>query len=443
MCQNKIRNLLQLASNEPQADAASALLHRTGLIASAVSTLTVKQTPPKGGSRRRRLWELSDHAHCPVVGACLPMSFVRKLVVKVHGQARQDLDDYDCHCTAVTESKRRTPLAELIQRELDQRCAQAIREAAHIRCEDDLVRWWRSKVEGPQLAQAFWVTLTHPFCSNSVEYKVLGHVHMLQHQIGTLHRVERAQFEALLRENEVLGRHLASAQDRMTRMTGETATKIDELDREVLRLRAEVMTRDTEVAALKEQIAQWQATDPDLPARRMLARRQGELMSENQTLRKDLMRSREEARHLEGLLQKLHQPEHNADAITAEPCGAPQTDLGNRAILCVGGRAAIVPIYRELIEQEGGRFLHHDGGEEHSSSQLDATLAAADLVICQTGCVSHNAYWRVKDHCKRTGKQCVFVDTPSRSALSRALTDVAQTLAQHSHNEPDHTVVGR
>jgi hypothetical protein len=48
-------------------------------------------------------------------------------------------------------------------------------------------------------------------------------------------------------------------------------------------------------------------------------------------------------------------------------------------------------------------------------------LAAADLVICQTGCISHDAYWRVKDHCKRTGKRCVFVESPSTAGLKRAL----------------------
>jgi hypothetical protein len=45
-------------------------------------------------------------------------------------------------------------------------------------------------------------------------------------------------------------------------------------------------------------------------------------------------------------------------------------------------------------------------------------------VICQAGCVSHNAYWRVKDHCKRTGTRCVFVESPSTSGLQRALADI-------------------
>lgn len=43
---------------------------------------------------------------------------------------------------------------------------------------------------------------------------------------------------------------------------------------------------------------------------------------------------------------------------------------------------------------------------------LEAALIAADLVICQTGCLGHDAYWRVQDHCRRTGKTCVLVDLP-------------------------------
>ena len=111
-------------------------------------------------------------------------------------------------------------------------------------------------------------------------------------------------------------------------------------------------------------------------------------------------------------------------ASRSAPAGAAASVLAHRAVLCVGGRTASVPAYRRLVESQGARFLHHDGGEEHSAGQLESTLASADLVICQTGCVSHNAYWRVKDHCKRTGKRCVFVDTPSATSLQRALADI-------------------
>ncbi|MEG0539999.1 MAG: DUF2325 domain-containing protein, partial [Comamonas sp.] len=52
-------------------------------------------------------------------------------------------------------------------------------------------------------------------------------------------------------------------------------------------------------------------------------------------------------------------------------------------------------------------------------AQLEASLVAADLVICQTGCLSHGAYWRVQDHCKRTGKACVVVEQPEAVRIVR------------------------
>ena len=103
------------------------------------------------------------------------------------------------------------------------------------------------------------------------------------------------------------------------------------------------------------------------------------------------------------------------------PRVAAEPKLQDKTVLCVGGRSGNVTDYRSIIERIGGRFVHHDGGLEDNLGQLDANLAAADLVICQTGCISHKAYWRVKDHCKRTGKRCVFVDNPSVSALARTL----------------------
>ncbi|WP_422388864.1 DUF2325 domain-containing protein [Keguizhuia sedimenti] len=113
--------------------------------------------------------------------------------------------------------------------------------------------------------------------------------------------------------------------------------------------------------------------------------------------------------------------------------------MQDKAVLCIGGRPASVPVYRQLIERTGGTFLYHDGGKERSSKQLESSLAAADLIICQAGCISHHAYWRVKDYCKRTGKQCVFVEKPSTSSFARCLHQffASSTLAhdQRKHEQ--------
>ncbi|MBH1963114.1 MAG: DUF2325 domain-containing protein [Comamonadaceae bacterium] len=53
------------------------------------------------------------------------------------------------------------------------------------------------------------------------------------------------------------------------------------------------------------------------------------------------------------------------------------------------------------------------------SDWLEDSLRGADLVVCQTGCISHGDYWRVKDHCKRTGKTCVLVEQPGALRIVR------------------------
>ncbi|MGJ7487648.1 DUF2325 domain-containing protein [Variovorax sp. LT2P21] len=80
-----------------------------------------------------------------------------------------------------------------------------------------------------------------------------------------------------------------------------------------------------------------------------------------------------------------------------------------RSVLCVGRVEERSGMARRLVEITGGRYLHHDGQDDADAAALESSLRAADLVICQTGCLSHDAYWRVQDHCRRTGKPCVMV----------------------------------
>lgn len=57
---------------------------------------------------------------------------------------------------------------------------------------------------------------------------------------------------------------------------------------------------------------------------------------------------------------------------------------------------------------------------DHLDAQaLEDSLVAADLVICQAGCLTHGDYWRVQDHCRRTGKACVVVERPDAVRIVR------------------------
>ena len=381
------------------------------------------------GSRRRRLWELPGQALCPVIGVCLPMPLLRRRLGKVNGNAQPS--DYEMHCGAINECNHRSPTAEMLQRELDQRYLRAVRQAAQHKTTIALARWWETtrKAEssadhaGSAIAGTLWATLTHARCDEALQEWVLREIHMVQHQVGSANRADLQRLETLSDENLVLGRELAQVQQRSTKLLQERAVLIEKQASELVQQRAALLGRDTLIASLREEMQALEIAVPGLRHRQQQAEQITLQQARIHELERSLLATRQELERECRRAAELMQAPVDAIAETAIE-DRPMPQLGEQAVLCVGGRQSVVPIYRQLIERTGGRFLHHDGGEEDASAKLDASLAAADLVICQTGCISHDAYWRVKDHCKRHGKQCVFVEKPSASSLQRALCDL-------------------
>ena len=266
------------------------------------------------GSRRRRLWELSHHCHCPVVGVCLPLGTLRTVVNKVLG-GQALADNYEIHVGAVAECGCKNKLSVALQKVLEQRYAFDIMRFKPAKTAREVAQLWTLAIEEGDIAGAFWAALTHPRCDAILQEVVCRDMHMLQHQAGATVRTDLAKFKTVMAENAVLARELGRVQERVTLQMAEKTGEIEKLKSRLIRLQAESISKDSEIAFLTADMA-------------------------------------------------------------------------------------------------------------HMS------LAAADLVICQTGCISHNAYWRVKDFCKRTGKQCVFVENPSASSLARGLEQFSASVVQ-------------
>lgn len=173
----------------------------------------------------------------------------------------------------------------------------------------------------------------------------------------------------LSQEFLALCRQLGEAQTRCSEVVAAQAAELERLQREVVRLRAAVIVRDTQLeqarAALEDAR---QAQSPGLQRRKEMARHIRMLAERVATLSRECLRWRLQAAVRNG----------------SEPAALAQ------------GEAA-VPAAHPMPAQQ----------PPHA---LDESLAAADLVICQTGCISHDDYWRVQDHCRRTGKPCILVD---------------------------------
>ena len=384
------------------------------------------RTPPLVGSRRKRLWDLEHLCHCPLIGVSLPMDTLRRLVSKALG-GNAVANDYEVHAGAVSECARRSKLSELMQAELDARYTREVQNFKAAKSSLAVAELWIKYLSAGDVAGAFWAGLTHPRCDGPLQEAMCKDLHMFQHQAGAGVRLEIVRFNALADENGVLTRELAKVQERMTRVMGQKAAELERKSSELVQARAATIAKDSQIAFLTQDLETLQASIPQLEDKLRLqkrvdqmAARQSELEAQNAELRRKVAAAdRAAAERVAAGLALLEVPTvEDKPALKAQPI---TLHLQHKVVLCVGGRSGNLANYRDVVERVGGRFTHHDGGVEDNVSVLDASLAAADLVICQTGCISHNAYWRVKDFCKRTGKRCVFVENPSASSLERGL----------------------
>jgi hypothetical protein len=390
---------------------------------------------PPAGRRRRKLWELPARWHCPLVGTCLPAADMRKLAGRA-GFDERDMSDYTLHTTVVGSCDSRTAIAEALQRFFDKRYAAAVRRFAAAKGEAAVLAMWREALAaGNDVAGALWAAWTHADLSEDAGKDLYGDIHMLSHQVGAAVRGDL--------------RRLASLEQDNARLRDEA---------EALRHGIWVIQRDT-----ARQLAELECRLADAEARAALLPRRELELADARAAARDYATVRDRAGALAGRVERLEERNaHNArraedlavqlnetqDALAAAEaalelalgvsgcqgvagtagCGSTcpaEVQLAGRCVLCIGGRTNLVDGYRRLVETRGGRFLHHDGGQEESLHRIDAAIASADAVVCQAGCVSHMAYYRLKEACKKLGKPCVFVKSPGVGSFARSLAALA------------------
>lgn len=381
-------------------------------------------------ARRRKLWELPHAYHCALIGTCLPVPAMRRLAPH-SGYDVSKMTDYSLHTVVVGYCENRCALSEAIQRFLDKRHAQAIARFAPAADAASVgALWAEALTRGDDIPGALWAAWTHPATDDELGREIHGDIHMLSHQVGAAARADLRQLEqhrhdatrlcdevAALRRNMGEAQHahdktlaalrhdLAAAEQRSVRH------ERDELElAAAARERKEhrdLQQRAAALATRAEVLDEWNTAN---------ARRAAQLELDLVDVRAELAAAEE------ALARALGVPgEASGMAGCKRDCPL-EPALGGRCVLCVGGRSGLVDGYRKLVETRGGRFLHHDGGQEESLHRIDAAIANADAVVCQTACVSHAAYWRLKDACKKLGKPCIFVQSPGVGSFARSLS---------------------
>lgn len=396
--------------------------------------------------RRLKLWELEERLHCPVVGTCLTIDELKK-VARKEGYTGKKIDAYHLHVEAVSASCARNSAAEAMHRLLERKYARWVKVFEQAKTDEAVRKLWDEHLARGEVAGPMWAALTHKFASKETRNQIYGDVHMLSHQVGAGLAADARRLGYLEAEVSRLRNEARQDSYRTNQILGEKTARIKQLEEENQRLQAALV----DMTACKERAERLESGQAmvDMGRRLLLLESINAKQQETATLAQQrICQLEREAENYARLHKELASVSAERDALEqlmlagldvqdSKPgqCGGDcdhcASSLKGRCILCVGGRITLLPQYRQLAERLGVHLIHHDGGQEEAMSRLPDLLATSDAVICPTDCVSHNAYYLLKRHCKMYGKPCVLTRNSGVAGFAAALTKLVEGQAEN------------
>lgn len=393
---------------------------------------------------RRRLWELEEKYHCPVIGTCLGLAELERLARRSgYGNRIGRTEAYTLHVEAVSLSLERNAASETMQKWLERKYALIVRRFDQAKHDAEVLAHWKTHLERGEVAGAVWAAMTHKAASATTRNAVYADLHMLSHQVGAGQAADLLRLQGLEREHVALrGEHArlkteqALAHAETLRLRQELAVAREQQRQQEPRLeRLRELESGQAIVALGRRLLMAQAQAERVHALdqrlHVAETRVGALRADKARLARELHDASQER----DALERLWGPEPAA-ACNGD-CAACEDRLAGRCLLCVGGRTGLLPQYRQLAERLGLRLIYHDGGREEALSRLPEMLSACDAVICPTDCVGHLAYFQVKKHCKQAAKPCVLAKSSGVAGFAAALNRLADGRAD-IHPEVHH-----
>src|SRR5262245_25131695 len=145
--------------------------------------------PAQRASRRTRIWELSSHLHCSIVGTCLSTAELRHILSKA-GMVTEGAGDHDLHGQGVLLAGLRDARGKLLHKALDRRHRTTIGRFEKVASTDDVRALWQQALKQGDIPGAYWAAMTHPATNDALICEIFGEVHMLSHLVGAANRAD-------------------------------------------------------------------------------------------------------------------------------------------------------------------------------------------------------------------------------------------------------------
>lgn len=386
--------------------------------------------------QRTKLWELDHNYHCAVIGTCLTLDEVKKLL-RSFLISVENTNSYDIHTAIVTIISYNDYRSKKVQSYLNKKFKAALHKTKKMNAAE-LIQEWKRVVNSGELIATFWAVIAHPCTDEKMKRDFYGDIHMQSHMSGASHRVDIRRLDQLENERKKVDSNALVQQEKFKKIQAENLRlkqenqrhdeKKSDFNNRIMALTnaneqltiingvEEIERLNIQISRLKHKV-DFQANEMETHEECQIKMRESFTSLEHQVEKgeQSITEYKNEIEHLQYVLNQNK---------SEDKCIFKKQGLCGQCVLYVGGKANLIPHYRELIEAKSGIFLYHDGGIEKNTQDLSQSLNRADLVIFPSDCISHDAYWKIKTVCKKQQKPYEYLNSPGLHSLSKALDSV-------------------
>ena len=400
---------------------------------------TNKRTVKTNSFKGKKIWELSDLYHCPIIGTCFKESDLKKLIKKSELEIPVSTTDYEIHSILVSSMNRRSKISRNAQKMLETKYSLTYRRIHKITDEKECYKAWRESVANTRFSGVFWAIISHPVFSYDFITKIYREFHLLSHDVVSSLHEKSMKLNTLSDKNKKLELSLKDLKLDLKSLSCENqALKKENLEMNTsLKDKDELIsTLDTEENSSSElEISKYKSELIYVKQKSQRRKHKiNDLLDENEALRKKLedLESlyEQKSREYLALESNLSENMKNDEFLLCDgDCDSCEyNNISNKRILYVGGINSTVVKCRKVVEDNGGIFEHHDGGLENAKSRLPRMLMQADFIFSPVDNVSHGASYMIKKICKQYNKNYVFLRSSGLSSFIKEMSEISEAI---------------
>ncbi|PID57620.1 hypothetical protein CSB45_07285 [candidate division KSB3 bacterium] len=384
--------------------------------------------------QHKRVWEVDELFHCPLVGICLPISQQRQILKRCGITGGKLHKEYAVHATLIKNVREDSPAARRFEKQLNRKYSREIADWRSIPPEEWLPFFY--KILTPENAGALlWFSAAYLDLEFQQRVDLYGEIHMLGFRQFASQIQQQKKLETTQRNHSDLQRRY---QDLRTsfKQTNKSLKAYEQQhcqqERELHLLRDEnaALKQNQQLAALQAECEALQAKNFRLEKKLHTRARAVEVLkSEKEHFEQRLDEHQLFVEDMQSELDKILKQFSRA-ASPSEHCQ--REALCDRRILIVGGMTKLRSFYERLVTTMGGQFEYHDGEKSQGVEALSHLVERNDVVICPVDVNSHSACLHVKKCCKVLKKPYYMLRSSSLSAVQNTLADVARGSLQEA-----------